>query len=296
MTSENHAQAEPAYRSIWTDLMDTEFKQGWVDAEGVRTRYVQAGDANAPVLIMLHGTAGSWETYSATLGAHAVHMNCYALDMVGTGLSDKPDQPYHIADYVNHVAAFMDALGVRSASVMGVSLGSWVAARFALTYPDRTEKLVLVSPAGLYSDPKNMERIRTQRGDATENPTWEKVSGVFSQLILDPKNRISDLIAIRQRIYQLPEMKQAMRNILVLQQPDQRSRNAIAEDEWRTLQAPVLLIGAVDADDIYLKTALRLRELLPNATYQEMRNVSHWAHFEDPAVFNPLSIQFLLGD
>lgn len=296
MSSENNAQVEPVYRSTWTDLMYTEFKQAWVDVKGVKTRYAQAGDPNAPALIMLHGTAGSWETYSATLGAHAARMNCYALDMVGTGLTDKPDHPYHIADYVSHVAAFMDAVGLKTASVMGVSLGSWVAARFALTHPDRTDKLVLVSPAGLFSDPKNMERIRTQRGDATENPTWEKVSGVFSRLILDPKNRIPDLVAIRQRIYQLPEMKQAMQNILVLQQPDQRSRNAITEDEWRTLQAPVLLIAAVDADDIYLKTAMALRELLPNATYQEMRNVSHWAHFEDPAVFNPLSIQFLLGE
>lgn len=296
MTSEITAHLEPTYRSVWTDLMDTEFKQGWVDAGGIRTRYAQAGNADAPALIMLHGTAGSWETYSATLGAHAAHMNCYALDMVGTGLSDKPDQSYHIADYVRHVAAFMDAMGIRSACLMGVSLGSWVAARFALTHPERTDKLVLVSPAGLYSDPKNMERIRTQRGDATENPTWEKISGVFSRLIMDPKNRIADLVAIRQKVYQLPEMKQAMRNILVLQDPEQRSRNEITEDEWRTLQAPVLLIGAVDADDIYLKTAKRLREILPRATYREMKGVSHWGHFEDPAVFNPLSVQFLLGD
>jgi len=281
------------YRSFWTDLMDTEFRQGWIDVGGIRTRYAQAGSPDRPAVVMVHGTAGSWETFSATLAAHSKQFNCYALDLMGSGLSDKPDQPYHIADYVAHVAAFMDAVGVQRASLIGVSLGSWVSARFAIDHPQRSDRLVLIASAGLYSDPASMQRIRSQRGSAVEDPSWENVSGVFDRLILDPKNRIPDLVAVRQRIYQLPEMPQAMRNILVLQDPQQRDRNVIREDQWRRLQAPTLLIGAVDADDIYLKTAKALAEILPDATYREMRGVSHWPHFEDPAVFNPISLAFL---
>lgn len=281
------------YRSFWTDLMSTEFTQGWVNAGSIRTRYAQAGKAHLPALVMVHGTAGSWETFSANLAAHSQYFNCYALDLVGSGLSEKPDHPYHITDYVRHVADFMDAVGIERASLMGVSLGSWVSAQFALDHPERTDKIVLIASAGLYSDPISMQRIRSQRGNATENPTWENVSSVFDRLILDPSNRIPDLVAVRQRIYQLPEMPQSMRNILVLQDPQQRDRNVISEDQWRTLQAPTLLIGAVDADDIYLKTARALVNILPHATYREMRGVSHWPHFENPAVFNPISLEFL---
>ncbi len=292
MSTPNPAQDAP-YRSLWTDLMSATFTQSWIDAGGVRTRYAQAGRSDRPALIMIHGTAGSWETFSANLEEHAKHFNCFALDLVGSGLSDKPDKPYHVSEYVKHVAAFMQALGLKRASFIGVSLGSWVAARFALTHPDRTDKLVLISPAGLHSDAAAMQRIKSQRGNAAEDPSWDKVKGVFDRLILDPRNRIPDLVAVRQRIYRLEDMRRSMQNILVLQDPEHRSSNVIPLDEWRQLSAPALLIAAVDADDVYLKTAKDLRTILPNARYCEMRGVSHWAHFEDPAQFNRASVDFL---
>ena len=123
------------YRSIWTELLDVSFTQGWLDAGGVSTRYVEAGPASAPAVLMLHGTGGHWETFASNLGPMSKHFRCVAIDMVGNGFSEKPDIDYEIPVYVDHAFATLDALGIERASMIGTSLGSWVAARSSLTCP-----------------------------------------------------------------------------------------------------------------------------------------------------------------
>ena len=168
---------EPAYRSIWTALSDVSFTQGWLDVGGVSTRYAEAGPADAPAVLMLHGTGGHWETFASNLGPMSKHFRCVAIDMVGNGFSAKPDVDYEIPVYVDHAFATLDVLGIDRASMIGTSLGSWVAARSALTHPDRVEKLVLMSPAGLVATESNMQRIRAERTAAVDNPTWATIKG-----------------------------------------------------------------------------------------------------------------------
>ncbi len=289
------AENELPYRSIWSDLTLTSFRQGFVDAGGIRTRYAQAGRPDAPVLIMIHGTAGSWECFAPNLAAHAEHFNCVAYDMVGCGFSDKPDYDYEIPRYADHLLNLMKALGIRKTSFMGVSLGSWVAARFTVQHPEMVDRLTLMSVAGSHADSGNMARIRNTRNKSVDDPSWENIKSVFVNLIKDERKRIPDLIALRQRVYQLPEMKRAMDHILCLQEPDIRVRNNLTEDEWRSIQAPTLLIAAVDHKDVYLDAAYKLAKIMPNARLVEMRQAAHWPQYENPEAYNKLNVDFLLG-
>jgi 2-hydroxy-6-oxonona-2,4-dienedioate hydrolase len=291
MTTET---AQP-YRSIWMDLHRTSFRQGWVDAGGIGTRYVQSGSPDAPALIMIHGTAGSWECFSGNLQSHSQHFNCLAYDMVGSGFTDKPDYDYEIPRYAEHLFNFMKAMGVRKASFMGVSLGSWVAARFAVDHPEMVDKLTLMSVAGSHADSGNMSRIRATRTKSVDDPSWENIRGVFTNLIKDEKKRIPDLIAVRQAVYRLPEMKRAMDHVLSLQDPEIRARNNLPMEEWKSIKAPTLLIAAVDHPDVYLEAAYKLVKVMPNARLVEMRHCAHWPQFEDNEAFNKLNIDFLLG-
>jgi 2-hydroxy-6-oxonona-2,4-dienedioate hydrolase len=159
------------YESIWTHLRTVAFRRDWIDAGGVRTRYVQAGPKDAPAVVMLHGTGGTWEAYMATLGPHSEHFNCFALDFVGSGYSGKPPHDYEITDYVEQVAAFMSAVGINKASLIGISLGAWVAVRFASTYPDKTLKITLNAPFGLADDAEEIGGIIKRRGKAYDDPS-----------------------------------------------------------------------------------------------------------------------------
>ena len=290
-TSTTPSTAE--HRSIWTHMMKLPFRQDWIMAGGINTRYAQAGSADKPALLMLHGTAGSWEGFSANLAAHAPHFNCFAIDMIGSGFSDKPDRDYEIADYVRHAKDFLDAVGVKRSSIMGCSLGAWVAARFALTHPGATDKLILLSAAGVFANASNMNRIRNARSKAVSEPSWENIKPIFDHLLQKPEARIPDIIAVRQAVYREPGMARAMEHILCLQDPDIRPRNLISEAEWKKISAPTLAIGSLADKDEYLETARLVSKLIPNARYVEMDGVGHWPQFEDPDVFNKISVEFL---
>lgn len=82
------------------------------------------------MVILLHGTAGSLENFSANYAAYAEHFRVIGLDMLGCGWTDKPDYDYLINHYAEHVRSFMDALGIDKAAVVGVSLGAWLAPRW----------------------------------------------------------------------------------------------------------------------------------------------------------------------
>ncbi|TFE38063.1 alpha/beta hydrolase [Paraburkholderia dipogonis] len=139
------------YQSIWTHLMAASFRQDYVDAGGVKTRYVNAGPKDAPKLIMLHGMGGSWENCFANFAEHAKYFDTYAIDMLGHGYTDKPDRLMTTAEYVNHVKNFMDAMKIDKASFLGLSLGSWVSTKVAVKHPERVEKVSMLSAWGALS-------------------------------------------------------------------------------------------------------------------------------------------------
>ena len=107
----------PGYRSIWTYLNTVPHKLAFLDAGGVRTRYLETGDPDGPVLLLLHGTAGSLENYCANYGPLAETHRVIGIDMLGCGYTDKPDRPYLIPDYAGHVLAVLDALGIGQAAI-----------------------------------------------------------------------------------------------------------------------------------------------------------------------------------
>jgi 2-hydroxy-6-oxonona-2,4-dienedioate hydrolase len=289
------SEQEPEYRSIWTWLREAEFRQGFCEAGGIRTRFAEAGDPATPGVLLLHGTGGHWETFAPNLAALSAHFHCVAVDMVGNGFSEKPDYDYEIAVYVRQMLAVLDRFGMGRASVVGMSLGAWVAARLALDAPGRIEKVVLMSPAGLVATASNMARIRAERTRAVQDPDWQSIKAMFDHLIADERNRIPDLIALRQAIYRRPDTRQTIDHLLVLQDPDARERNLLSEEQWSAIKAPTLVIASGQDFSEYESTARRVAALLPNSQLLEMPGVRHWPHFEDPAVFNAAALKFLRG-
>jgi pimeloyl-ACP methyl ester carboxylesterase len=287
---------ESPYRSIWTHLREVEFRQGYVVADGVRTRYAEAGDPEAPGLVLLHGTGGHWETFAPNLAALAEHFHCVAIDMVGNGFSDKPDHDYEIPVYRRQVLSVMEAFGFDSAAVIGMSLGAWVAAALAVAESARVDKLILMSPAGLIATASNMARIRAERTRAVEDPQWDSIKAMFDHLIADEENRIPDIVALRQAIYRLPDTRATIDHLLILQDAEARDRNLIAEEDWRSIACPTLVVASGKDYGEYQNTARQVADLIPNAEVLEMPHVKHWPHFEDPTVFNAAAVPFLRRD
>ncbi len=96
--------------------------------------------------------------------------------MIGHGWTDESKVDLEIGNYVSFLLQFMNKARIEKAHLSGESLGGWVAARFAIDYPDRVDRLVLNTTGGSRSEPTVMERIKSLSMQAVTNPTWD-VSG-----------------------------------------------------------------------------------------------------------------------
>ena len=283
------------HESIWSDLQGVPFSQGYLDAGGVRTRYLDAGDPSRPVLVLLHGSGGHAEAYVRNLEAHAEHFSTWSIDMLGHGYTDKPGHPLEIRHYVEHLIAVLDEIGVRRALISGESLGGWVAARAAIDHPDRVERLVLNTAGGSRADPEVMKRIITLSMAAAENPTWETVQARIKWLMADKSKGYDDLVASRQRVYRQRDFVPAMRDIMALQDPDIRARNLLGPAEYGAITAPTLVLWTSDDPTADVSEGRRIASMIPGARFEVMAGCGHWPQYEDAKTFNRLHVDFLLG-
>jgi len=118
-----------------------------IEIYGHRVGYRTGG--SGPVIVLVHGMAGSSATWRYVLPALAEHFTVVAPDLVGHGGSEKPRGDYSLGAFASGVRDLMLALGHEHATLVGQSLGGGVAMQFAYQFPERTERLVLVSSGGL---------------------------------------------------------------------------------------------------------------------------------------------------
>lgn len=112
--------------------------------------YQEAGPADGPAVVLLHGLASDADTWDKAIDPLAAHgLRVLAVDLLGHGESDKPAGSYELTDFAASLAAFLDALALPSATLCGHSFGGALAMYFGTLHPDRVERLVLVSAGGL---------------------------------------------------------------------------------------------------------------------------------------------------
>jgi non-heme chloroperoxidase len=114
---------------------------------GVSLSYLVQGSRHGEPVIFIHGYTDSHRSFDSNLPRFPRSFRSYALDLRGHGDSDKPVCCYEQGDFADDVVAFMDALGIERASLVGHSMGSFVAHRVAVEHPDRVDALVLIGSA-----------------------------------------------------------------------------------------------------------------------------------------------------
>jgi non-heme chloroperoxidase len=112
---------------------------------GVCLHYAERGDPTGEAIIFLHGYSDSWFSFSRMLPLLLPKYHAFALTQRGHGDSDKPRCCYTPEDFASDVDAFMAAVGIEQATVVGASTGALFAQRVALDYPRRVRRLVLVA-------------------------------------------------------------------------------------------------------------------------------------------------------
>ena len=114
-----------------------------IKANGIDLYYELHGEAGKPVVVLIAGLGYSMWMWNRMLPLLAKRCQVLAFDNRGVGQSARPAGPYSAGLLADDTAALMDALGIKKATVMGHSMGGFIAQAFALTYPAKVERLIL---------------------------------------------------------------------------------------------------------------------------------------------------------
>ena len=148
---------------------------------GAKIRYLEAGDASKPKVILLHGLGGSAENWQFNIQALAANYHVFAPDQIGFGKSEKALLKYRVATYVDFLDKFMAELKIEKAHLVGNSMGGWVTSLMAIKYPNRVEKIVLADAAGII--PANVD---TDTIYQLNNSTRDEVRANMKRLFATP--------------------------------------------------------------------------------------------------------------
>src|SRR5262245_3542367 len=123
-------------------------------ANGLRMAYVEQGERDGPAIIMLHGFTDSHRSFDLLRPHLPESWRAIALTQRGYGRSDKPESSYALTDLASDVPAFLDALGIERAVLVGHCMGAAVSLQTAADYPERVAGMALIGAfAGLRDNP-----------------------------------------------------------------------------------------------------------------------------------------------
>ena len=258
--------------------------------DGGRLYYREAGEG--PAVILIHGGYLDHRMWDPQVDVLAESHRVIRYDVRSHGRS--PAEEVSFSD-VQDLVTLMDSLGVERATLVGLSMGGFIATDFALTHPRRVESLVLVGPGisgGRFDSPEILEYAGELRA-AAERDEFEALIEVFTRYWCDGPHRTPAQVdpAVRSKVL---EMLSGSRErwehdafVQALEPP--------AWDRVSDVQAPTLVVlGTIDMPDIHLIVD-HLAEHLPNAQRLDIPGVAHMVNMEAPDLFNQAILAFLEG-
>lgn len=281
--------------TIWTDLAGIGFRLDYVDAGGTRTRALIAGEGQD--IIALHGTSGHLEAFSRNIVPHVrAGYRIHAIDALGHGYTDKPNEPYEVYKYGEHVLRYMDAQGIEQAHLMGESLGGWTSGWLAINHPDRVRSIQLIAAGGTKADPAVMQRIKESTTTAVTSDDIDLTRKRLHLLMFDPERNVSEeLVEIRHAIYHAPDFVRNIANLLSLQEMDVRQRNLLHPEDLAKIRTPTLIVWGTNNPFGGVAEATAMHENIAGSQLEIFNECGHWPQHEHADRFNVLSIAFLKG-
>ena len=270
--------------------------------EDMRLHYHEAGVGNAEVVVLLHGGgpgASSWSNFSRNIAVLAQHFHVLAVDQPGYGLSDKHTEHEQYNRYsATALLNLFDHLGIERAALVGNSLGGGTAVRFALRYPDRAGRLVLMAPGGLGLNvfaPDPTEGVK-RLGAFGLAPSKEALKAFLKTLVYDQKLVTDELVDERFQHASQPESLKAMAAMgASFSRPDTFEEGLLWREAYRLRQRVLLVWGREDRVNP-LDGALIALKLIRRAQLHVFGGCGHWAQLEKFDEFNRLAIDFLSED
>jgi pimeloyl-ACP methyl ester carboxylesterase len=261
-----------------------------VDANGIKTNYLEAGDG--PAVILIHGSGPGVTAYAnwrLVLPALSQSFRVVAPDMVGFGFSERPsDVTYGVQTWADQTVGLMDSLGIQKASLVGNSFGGAIALRIAAQHPERVGSLVLMGSMGVdFPITEGLERVWGYE------PSFENMRKVLDVFAYDRELVPDELAEVRYRASMQPGFQESYG--AMFPPPRQRWVDAMrtSDDEIRQLRHRTLIVHGREDKVIPLETSITLIQLIDDAELHVYPHCGHWTMIERSDDFNRLVHDFL---
>jgi pimeloyl-ACP methyl ester carboxylesterase len=261
-----------------------------VDAGGVKTNYLEAG--NGPTVILIHGSGPGVTAYAnwrLVIPALGEQFRVIAPDMVGFGFTERPAEPtYDVQTWADQVVAVMDALDVPSASLVGNSFGGAIALRIASQHAHRVNRLVLMGSMGVdFPITEGLDRVWGYE------PSFEAMRGVLDVFAYNRELVPDELAEVRYRASMQPGFQESF--AAMFPAPRQRWVDAMRtpDEEISKLSHEALIVHGREDKVIPVDTSLQLMRLIDRSELHVYSHCGHWTQIERSADFNRLVRDFL---
>ena len=265
-----------------------------VEANGVRTNYLEAGSGNRHI-VLVHGSGPgvtSYANWRGVLPELGKDFHVVAPDMVGFGYSDRPEGvTYSLDTWADQTLGVMDALGIETAHLVGNSFGGAIALRLTTRHPDRVRKLVLMGSVGV--DFEITEGLDAVWGYDGTLEGMKKIMGYFAY---NKQLTGGDLAQARYEGATQPGFQESFSSMFPA--PRQRWVEAmtVPTEDIRALPHRTLIMHGREDQVIPLSNSYTLLELLDNADLVVFSHCGHWTQIERRDDFNRMVCDFFFGD
>ncbi|WP_336518305.1 alpha/beta hydrolase [Pollutibacter soli] len=271
-------------QSRYSALPDVKKSNKWINAGNVRLNYYEQGSSLGIPVIFIHGYTDSKVSFEMLMRELPPTVHAYAISMRGFGDSFKPDKGYAMENFSEDLFSFMTQLNIPSAVIVGHSMGTIIAQRFALDHPEKIRALVLMNGFVSFSRspaseelPDYIAGMKTVTREFAEefqrSSIYRKVDSVYFEKFVDESMKVP-----------LHVWQQTMKSIAATD-----FTNLI-----EFIHQPVLIIRG-EQDQVSTKEEAELmRSSLSNAELIIYKGVGHTPHWEDPKQTAKDILRFLL--
>lgn len=252
----------------------------YLDVEALRLHFRDTGPRNSAAIIMLHGFGSSLHTWEPWARGLSDKYRVVRYDLPGFGLTGPdPTGDYSEERGMRVLASLMDKLSIRRANLIGNSIGGMLAWNFAARYPDRVDKLILISPDGFASP-------GYEYGKAPSVPLLVRLmkyalprAFIKTNLALAYANsdRLTD--ATVDRYYELM-LAPGVRSAMIARM--EQTRRVPPEPLLKSIKAPTLIIWGQHDNLIPVSNSADYMKALPQAKLVILPNLGHVPQEEDP--------------
>src|SRR4051812_24313929 len=270
-----------------------------IEIHGHRVAYKQAGDGH--VLLLVHGITSTAESWSEVMPILAEHHLVIAPDLLGHGRSAKPRGDYSLGAYASGIRDLLLALGHDRATVVGHSLGGGVAMQFSYQFPERTERLALISSGGLGEEVHALLRAATLPGSEIVLPL------LASRPLLDAGEWLGRALG-RVGLRVGPDVAEVARGYASLADRDARAafvhtlrgiidpggQRVSARDRlYLAAELPTLIVWGERDPLLPVKHGYATHEAISGSRLEVFESAGHFPHRADPARFADVLLDFV---